>query len=568
MPARPRTPVILLTSVVFGEAAAGLSGPVSVPWGQRSLQATFAAMTFRNEDTVLFRYRIAGLTERWQETAQREVHVPSLPAGRYALEIQANAGQGAWGETGARLDFQIRPTWWRTWWFEMAAAVAAAWLGRWFWRWRLRNILRRQKELEETVADRTRKLEEEKLTAERERDLVEKQKVEIERLFHAAEQAGRLKDEFLSNMNHEIRTPLNGIIGMTELALDTPLTGEQRECLLTARGASESLLRTIEDILDFSQAEKGVLSAESQAFDPREVVAAVGDFQEPARQKGLELEWRIAPGLPRRLVGDPSRLRRVLRKLLDNATKFTERGGVRLYAGVGDDPAGVLAHFEVQDNGIGIAAEKQALIFEPFFQADGSHKRRHGGTGLGLAICARFVESKGWRIWVESELGRGSRFHFTARFARAAEPAEQARSPGKQAGRAGDENSLAILLAEENPVNRTLALRLLEKRGYTVVTAGNGVEVLRALERQRFDAVLMDVQMPEMDGFQATGEIRVRERRAGERTPIIAVTAHALEGDRERCLSAGMDDYVTKPIRAAELFAAIERHVGRTAQPD
>ena len=565
LPSRSQDLEVLLTSAAFGDTAVRLSEAISVPWSQRSLQATFAAMTFVNEDTARFRYRLAGLEEGWHETALREVHFPSLPAGRFVLEVQANSGSASWGKSTARLRFQIRPLWWRTSWFYFAALSAAIWLGRRWWRWRLRNILRRQRELEDTVADRTHKLQEQKAAAERERDLVEKQKTEIERLFQAAQQAARVKDEFLSNMNHEIRTPLNGMIGMTDLALDTPLTAEQRECLLTARGASESLLRTIEDILDFSRSEKGSITARAGACNPHEVVATVAsEYRGAARAKGLALLAGVSSDVPRQLIGDGSLLRRILAKLLDNAVKFTNRGTVSLHAGVEDSPAGVLLHFAVEDTGIGISPEHHALIFEPFSQADSSHKRRYGGTGLGLAICARFVEALGGRIWVESEPGCGSRFHFTARFEHASETAPVT-APPQVVRRTGTESPLTILLAEDNPVNQTLALRMLQKRGHIVVTAGNGVEVLAALERQHFDAVLMDIQMPEMDGLQATGEIRLRERQSGQRVPIIAVTAHALAGDRDRCLEAGMDDYLSKPIRSAELYAAIERHCALSA---
>jgi len=567
LPARPTDAPVLLTSAVFGDRSMGLGGAISVAWQQRSLQVGFAAMTLLNEDTVRFRYRIAGLEERWKETQLREVQIPSLPAGRYTIEVQANAGQGAWDGRAARLAFSIRPAWWRTVWFELAALAAAGLLAHQLWNWRLRHILRRQKELEDAVADRTRHLELEKARAERERDIVEKQKLEIEILFREARQAARLKDEFLANMSHEIRTPMNGIIGMTELALDTPLTAEQREYLQTARISSETLLAIINDILDLSRIAAGKFDLDAVGFDPREVVKAThGSLAPKARQKGLELFSQVGSGVPARLVGDPLRLRQVLLNLLGNAVKFTERGQVSLRADVEDETESALLHFEVADTGIGISSEKQAYIFEPFAQADGSHARRYGGTGLGLTLCARLVGMMQGRIWVESEPGKGSRFHFTARFRRAPDAARPPDGLAAMATAAAVEpgppppfTALAILLAEDNPVNQKLARRMLEKRGHKVVTAGNGTEALAAFERQPFDAVLMDVQMPEMDGFEATAGIRTRERQTGTRIPIIALTAHAMRGDRERCLEAGMDDYVPKPVQPAELFAAIER---------
>jgi signal transduction histidine kinase/ligand-binding sensor domain-containing protein/CheY-like chemotaxis protein len=592
LPERSTAAPVLLTAAVLGDRSVSLDGGISVPWWQRSLHVGFSALTFVNEDTVRFRYRIAGLEERWTETQSREAHIPSLPAGRYTFEVQANAGQSWWKEASARLSFTVRPAWWRTWWFNLMALAAAGLLARRIWAWRLRHILRRQRELEDAVADRTRNLEVEKAHAERERDTVEKQKVAIERLFQESRQAARLKDEFLANMSHEFRTPMNAVIGMTELVLDTTLTAEQREYLQTVRSSSGLLLGILDSILEISSIEAGKLDLDDVVFDLDEVVSgAVAKLSLRARQRHLTLLAQVGSNVPRRLLGDPRRLGQVLINLLSNAVKFTERGQVSLQVDPQEEAESPLLHFQIQDTGIGIPPEKQSLIFEPFSQADGSHTRRYGGAGVGLAVCARFVEMMEGRIWVESELGKGSRFHFTARFRRApeavrpevpsgertsrslsalataveAEPAAGEESPGV-AGNGVPVRSespsvppLRILLAEDNLVNQKLAVRLLQKRGHGVVTAANGTEALAAFARQPFDAVLMDVQMPEMDGLEATAEIRARERRTGQRIRIIAVTAHTGQADRERCLAAGMDDYVRKPIQPAELFAAVER---------
>jgi signal transduction histidine kinase/CheY-like chemotaxis protein len=388
---------------------------------------------------------------------------------------------------------------------------------------------------------------------------------ELEEAMLRAQAANEAKSEFLANMSHELRTPMAGILGMLDVTLESDMPDEHRDQLETAQRCAYSLLALLNDILDLSKIESGRMGLEKIPFDIRIVLQdCVRSFQPKADDTGIDLVCQVSPAVPEEVVGDPLRLRQIFANLLSNAIKFTVQGHVRVTLDATPSSGGeILIRFAVEDTGIGIPAEKLPLIFEKFTQVDGSVSRKFGGTGLGLAITRRLVEMHRGEIGVESQPGKGSTFTVNLRCTVPQAASANAKAPAAGRGVKGESREgspVRVLLVEDNQVNQKVVTTVLRKRGFTVELANNGVEALELLERDdEYRLVIMDVQMPVMDGLEATRRIRLNPK--WQKLPILAMTAHAMNGDRERCLSAGMNGYISKPVHPSHLLSVMDEYM-------
>ena len=548
---RAEQPVPTLMAVEAGGIARPVNIPLELPWNENNLTFRFRAVSFLSDEGVEYSVKLDGFDKQFlppERALGRQISYTNLPPGRYRFMARARLRGSEWSRPVVGEELLIRRPFWNATWFFGLAALAVALVTT----AGLQHLSARRSSrlLEQQVRDRTRELESFNRRLREEISEHRLTEAELRRAKVSAEEANRAKSQFLAVMSHEIRTPMTGVLGSVELLRLSPLDDDQQQQVSTLRRSGEALLAILDDILDYSRIEAGRLEIEAYAFSPRRVIDDVAAlFAAQAGQKGVVLSAEVVPEVPEAVIGDGSRVRQILANLVGNAVKFTDSGEVSLVCRPrADPPAGL--EIKIRDTGIGIPETSLGALFEPFHQVDSSMRRRHGGTGLGLAISRRLALGMDGDIAVESVDGQGSIFSVNLPLQAAELPSETEALPPESLQLSGT-RPLRVLVAEDNPIVQAITVDMVESLGLTPDLAENGVEVLDLLRDRTYDVVLLDVQMPVLDGLETAR--RIVDQYGQERPVLIAVTAHALRGHREQCLAAGMDDYLPKPLTLSAL---------------